>query len=196
MWTYLRLLTLETSLEQFLSSEGKEDIPRSIATNQAEIDQLDADIKTAVSKGETPTTKMRLMDSRKERLAALNKRQERVSEASDNLKLVSAEQDRLVDQIKLLRADSVAAKNAETLTARIDATVENLSQTNKLFSEMEQFKDLVSEDLPQTSERLGYAPVSPPPGGFRVIDQRASAQPPVAEPPPVIRVRPNVWTKR
>jgi hypothetical protein len=190
MWTFLRLLALETSLEQFLASEGKEDILQSIATNKAEIDQLDSEIKDAVAKGEAPTYKMRLMDSRKERLAALTKRQERVTEASDNLRLVRAEQDRLVDQIKLLRADSVAAKNAETLSARIDATVENLSQTNKLFAEMDQFKDLVSEDMPQTSERLGYAPSEPALDGFRVNDQRSSAA------PPVIRVRPTTWTRR
>lgn len=158
MWTYLRLLVLEGSLEQFLEIEKKENLPQSIAASRAEIETLDGEIKAAVSKGETPSAKIRLLDSRKERLAALSKRQERVTEAADNLTLVRAEQDRLVDQIKLLRADAVAARNAETLTARIDATVENLSQTNKLFAEMDQFKDLVAEDLPQTPERLGFTP--------------------------------------
>jgi hypothetical protein len=177
MWTYLRLLVLESSLDQFLQTEKQENIPQSIAAGKAEIDQLDAEIKAAVAKSETPSAKIRLTESRKERLSALTKRQDRVNEATDNLTLVKAEQDRLVDQIKLLRADAVAARNAENLTARIDATVENLSQTNKLFAEMDQFKDLVSEDLPQTTERLGFTP-------------------PVPEPPPIIRGRQSIGTRR
>ena len=163
MWTYLRLLVLEASLQSFLDNEKQENIPQSITAAKAEIDQLDADIKAAVARGESPSAKIRLSESRKERLGALTKRQERVSDSTDNLTLVKAEQDRLVDQIKLLRADTIAARNANTLTARIDATVENLSQTNKLFAEIDQFKDLVAEDLPQTSQRLGFTPSAPQP---------------------------------
>ena len=85
-----------------------------------------------------------------------------------------SEQERLDQQIKLIRADAVASKNAETLTARIDATVEHLDQTNKWISEMDEFKDLVG-DLPSTELRVGYqaaaaslppdpaAPGTPPP---------------------------------
>lgn len=167
MWTYLRLLVMESSLGDFLETERQEAIPTAIASGQEEIKRMDAEIQAAVARNENTTPKIRLLESRKERLSALVKRQDRVTEAADNIALVSAEQDRLVQQIKLLRADSVAARNAETLTARIDATVEHLSQTNKLFAEIDQFKDLVSEDLPATTERLGYAPeadaATPPP---------------------------------
>ena len=53
------------------------------------------------------------------------------------------------------------AKNAETLTARIDATVEHLDQTNKWLSELDEFKDLVG-DMPPTELRVGYeAPPAP-----------------------------------
>ena len=77
-----------------------------------------------------------------------------------NLDLVVAEQDRLDQQIKLIRADAVATKNAETLTARIDATVEHLDQTNKWLSEMDEFKDLVG-DMPSTDSASVTRP--PPP---------------------------------
>jgi hypothetical protein len=181
MWTYLRLLVMESSLSEFLETERQEALPEAIASGQQEIARMDDEIKAVLAKNENATAKLRLLESRKERLAALEKRQNRVQEATDNIALVSAEQDRLVQQIKLLRADSVAARNAETLTARIDATVEHLSQTNKLFSEIDQFKDLVSEDLPVTSERLGYAPQAESP----------------ATPPPVLpaasRGRVNQW---
>ena len=75
--------------------------------------------------------------------------------AQANLALVVSEQERLDQQIKLIRADAVATKNAEILTARIDATVEHLDQTNKWLSEMDEFKDLVG-DMPSTELRVGY----------------------------------------
>ena len=53
-------------------------------------------------------------------------------------------------------------KNAESLTARIDATVEHLDQTNKWLAEMDEFKDLVG-DMPATDLRVGYNPTAPPP---------------------------------
>jgi len=75
---------------------------------------------------------------------------------------VVAEQERLDQQIKLIRADAVAMKNAESLTARIDATVEHLDETNKWLAEMDEFKDLVG-DMPSTELRVGYNPVTVPP---------------------------------
>ena len=177
MWTFLRLLVMEGSLESFLATESEEQLPVDIQSSQAEISGLEADVKAATAKGENPSGKLRLLDSKKERLAVLSKRQDRVSEAKENVTLVKAEQDRLVEQIKLLRADAIAARNADTLTARIDATVEHLTETNKLFSEMDQFKDLVADDMPQTGERLGFST------GARVAAPPDQA-PPIIEPPP------------
>lgn len=173
MWTFLRLLVMEGSLQSFLATESEEQLPADIAASKADISTLESDVKAATTKGETPTAKIRLLDSKKERLAVLNKRQDRVCEARENLTLVAAEQDRLVEQIKLLRADAIAARNADTLTARIDATVEHLTETNKLFSEMDQFKDLVADDMPQSGERLGYSTPPVP------TEMSAIAAPPV-----------------
>jgi hypothetical protein len=92
----------------------------------------------------------------------LRKRQQRIQQAEENLALVVSEQDRLDQQIKLIRADAVATKNAETLTARIDATVEHLDQTNKWLSELDEFKDLVG-DMPATEKRVGYEAAMPLP---------------------------------
>src|SRR6266478_6123869 len=131
------------------------------ASLQSEIDGLKA-------KGNAGglDARQRYLDSRQERLEVLRKRQQRIQQADENLALVVSEQDRLEQQIKLIRADAVATKNAETLTARIDATVEHLDQTNKWLSELDQFKDLVG-DMPSTDLRVGYdapaGPASPPP---------------------------------
>jgi hypothetical protein len=176
MWTFLRLLVMEGSLKNFLATESGEKLPADMEASQKEITALEADIKTATDKGEAPTAKLRLLDSKKERLAVLGKRRDRLNEAQENLTLVAAEQDRLVEQIKLLRADAIAARNADTLTARIDATVEHLTETNKLFSEMDQFKDLVADDMPQTGERLGFSAAT-------VTADGAGSPPPIILPP-------------
>jgi len=178
MWTFLRLLGIESSLEQFLETEQRENLPSLLKEGEAEITRLNTELETFKSKGNTAAldTKQRYLSSRMERLEVLRKRAERCEQAQNNLQLVLSEQDRLEQQIKLIRADAVATKNAETLTARIDATVEHLDQTNKWLSEMDEFKDLVG-DLPSTELRVGYrsAPAT-------VAATQNSAAPPVIEP--------------
>ncbi len=83
-----------------------------------------------------------------------------MEQAKSNLALVVAEEERLDQQIKLIRADAVAVRNAEALTARIDATVEHLDQTNKWLSELDEFKQMEG-DLPPTELRVGYNPTAP-----------------------------------
>jgi hypothetical protein len=80
MWTFLRLLVMEGSLESFLAAESEEQLPVDIQSSQAEIAAMEADIKTATGKGENPAARLRLLDSKKERLAVLSKRQDRVGE--------------------------------------------------------------------------------------------------------------------
>ena len=59
------------------------------------------------------------------------------------------------------RKPAIASKNADTLSARIDATVEHLDQTNKWISEMSDFRDMVGE-MPDSPKRIGYASTAPP----------------------------------
>lgn len=182
MWTYLRLLGIEESLERFLETERREDLPLVVQEAEGEANLLSQEIEALKAKGPGPSleAKQRLLSSRLERLGVLRKRVERINTATENLALVRSEQERLVEQIKLVRADAVAAKNAETLTARIDATVEHLDQTNKWISEMDDFKDLVG-DMPATDVRLGYGPVPVPAGTTTIpvpprIERRAARE--------------------
>ena len=164
MWTYLRLLGIEESLEQFLETERREDLPAILKEAEAEAARLTSEADALKAKGDNSAweTKQRYLGSRLERLEVLRKRRQRIDQAQENLALVLSEQDRLDQQIKLIRADAVATKNAEALTARIDATVEHLDQTNKWLSELDEFKDLVP-DMPATDLRVGYAAATPPP---------------------------------
>jgi hypothetical protein len=165
MWTFLRLLVMEGSLEGFIQTESQEGLPEEVATCKSEVADLEKQI-AAMPAGGNVAIKQRLLDSKKEKLAALVKRQTRLEEATDNQTLVASEQERLVEQIKLLRSDAIASRNTDALTDRINATVDHLNETNKLISEMDQFKDLVADDLPVTSARLGFATTTaaePPP---------------------------------
>ncbi len=176
MWTFLRLLSIEQSLSQFLNTEHEEDIPNVLKEAEAEIARLGTEMDALKAKGDTAgvEAKQRFLGSRLDRLEVLRKRQKRIEQAEQNLALVMSEQDRLDQQIKLLRADAVATKNADALTARIDATVEHLDQTNKWLSELDEFKDLMS-DIPETQQRIGYeAPLPPVPASG-------------ATPPPIIK---------
>ncbi len=187
MWTYLRLLGIEESLERFLETERREDVPRVVREAETEAARLTQEAEELKKKGGGGTleTKQRYLGSRLERLEVLKKRQQRIEQAQANVQLVASEQDRLDQQIKLLRADAVATKNADALTARIDATVEHLDQTNKWLAEMDEFKDLVA-DLPPTEMRVGYSSGVPPPiadatseKGYAVKDRRS--RPPLRE---------------
>jgi hypothetical protein len=176
MWTFLRLLGIEQSLGQFLENENRENIPTVLKEAEAEATQLTTELDALKAKGADPSidSKQRYLGSRLDRLEVLRKRQHRIQQAQENLDLIESEQDRLEQQIKLLRADAVATKNADALTARIDATVEHLDQTNKWLSELDEFKDLVG-DMPSTEQRVGYEAKEPARPGT------------VPTPPPIIR---------
>jgi hypothetical protein len=181
MWTYLRLLGIEESLQRFLETEQRENVPVLVKEAEAEAARLNMEIEALKAKGGGGPleTRQRYLGSRMERLEVLRKRQQRTEQAQANLDLVVSEQDRLDQQIKLIRADAVATKNAETLTARIDATVEHLDQTNKWLSELDEFKDLVG-DLPATDTRVGY----------QANSSTTSSAPPVIEPTGVRKAPP------
>jgi hypothetical protein len=164
MWTNLRLMTIEESLEEFLETEAKDDVQGLLANAEKEADALRAEIATLKGKGLSGEldARERLLTSRLERFETLRKRADRLGTAKANLALVIAEQERLDQQIKLIRADSIATRNAAALTARIDATVENLEHTNKWLSEMDQFRDILT-DLPLTTGRAGFGETAGPP---------------------------------
>jgi rRNA-processing protein FCF1 len=158
MFTYLKLLTIEQTLEIFIQSEKDDAVSDDIASTQKTIDDVNKDLEKL--QGNPTATKIiegkqRLLISYNDRLDAIKKRVEKYEQAKVNLQLVSAEQMRLSEQIKLLRADTIASRNAESISTRIDASVSHLDETNKWLSEINEFKDVVGE-IPQSSTRIGF----------------------------------------
>ncbi|HEY0944475.1 MAG TPA: hypothetical protein VGD81_04380 [Opitutaceae bacterium] len=162
MWTFLRLLSIEQALDVYLETERREQLPQSVEAATRDVADLDAEL-AASAKNSSPAleTRRKLLQSRRDRLDALRQRLTRVEQARANVELARSEQERLVEQVKLIRADAVAHKNAESLTARIDLSVEHLAETNQWLAQLAEFKDLTAQ-LPPPSVRVGYTPAATP----------------------------------
>lgn len=166
LWTYLRMLSVEQSLEVYLETERKEQVPALAASISAETDVLAREIealKTAQPASPLLESKQRLLTSRLERAATLRQRLARIEQAQANHDLVRSEQERLVEQVKLIRADAIAAKNSDALSARIDTSIEHLSATNRWLSELDEYQS-VTRELPDLPVRLvpGATPTPSP----------------------------------
>ncbi len=172
LWTYLRLLTIEQSLEAYLETERREQLASSVTAAEEEIAVLEAELAGLAPEPSAATKEMRetrrkLLVSRRDRLLALRQRLARVAQARANRDLASSEQERLVEQAKLIRADAVAHKNAESLGARIDLSIEHLAETNRWLSDLAEFKDLTTRLPPVPAGAMlsprGANRVAPPP---------------------------------
>jgi hypothetical protein len=163
MWMFLRLLAMQESLDRYLEIERSEQpVQEMIAEGEQEIARIRDELAQLKGRGADTESKERLLKSKDERLDVLRKRAQRVEEAESNLQVVMAAQDRLAEQIKLIRADAVAMKNSDALSARITASVAQLNETSRWLEQMDQFKDLAAEPaLPQ--KRVGYGTAVPPP---------------------------------
>lgn len=160
-WTYLRLLGMQQTLEVFLEGERRDGVPILLSEAEDEIAALELENEKARANGEQVTAaREKLYESRKSRYDVLRKRAQRIVEAQDNLQLATAELERLEEQTKLIRATSVATKNAGSLSDRIDATFDNLAQTNRWLSEMDAFRDQLGH-LPEGGMGVHSAIASP-----------------------------------
>lgn len=153
MWTFVRLLSTDQMLERFLELESRENVPKLVEAAEAEVARLEA---------ENDPGKERLLASRRDYLDTLRKRAERIEQARHHFELVSAEEDRLDQQIKLLRAEAMSAQDTPALSARLDAAVEQLETTNTYLREMDQFRALIAEPA-MPSQRIGFGDASPQP---------------------------------
>ncbi|MDR1281400.1 MAG: hypothetical protein LBK99_11335 [Opitutaceae bacterium] len=182
LWTYLRLLTIGQSLEIYLETERREQLPQTAEAAEAEVAALEADIAaaaTATTRQDSAATsaldtRRKLLSSRRERLQALRQRLARVAQARANLELARSEQERLVEQAKLIRADAIANKNAGALGARIDLSIEHLAETNRWLAEMSDFKDLTTRLPPLPAGALLASAVRATPPPLPVRRQRKS----------------------
>ena len=165
VWTYLKLLCIEQSLERFITYEKQDDVPEDIKKVDqilqkyyGEITELKKDeVKNAI----TITGKERLLASYKDQREVLEKRIQRLTQAESNMEIVDAEEQRLTQQIKLIRGDAIAARNTDAISARIDDSIAQLGETNKWIDDLTDFKDIVADVPDFSSGRIGLDNPSP-----------------------------------
>ena len=129
MWTYLRLLSIEESLGQFLETEGRERVPDLLKEAEAEAGRLNGEVESLKAKGNTA-----LLETKQRFLARASSGSmccASASNAANKPAPTSSGDGRTgppgpANQTPPRRCHR--HKNAETLTARIDATVEHLDQ--------------------------------------------------------------------
>ena len=159
LYTYLKLLSIEQSLEQFIEGSRDENVAKEIDDAKDSLDDVNkAIVALQADKDGNPENviaKQRLQASYADRLEVLKKRLNKVDLAKSNIELVTAEQSRLNDQVRLIRDDSLSSRNADSLSDRITDATANLEHTNDWLAQMSEFKDVVG-DMPPTTARMGF----------------------------------------
>lgn len=141
-WTYLRLVHTGEQLQRLLSSEDSADLAEEVEILDGEVNTLRARHPAAGSSED------RLIESKAARLDSLRQRLERRKEASASLELTLAEKERIVDLLKLMRADFLASRDANLLSHEIDGASLQLDRTRDWLRELE--FDTSPADIPDT----------------------------------------------
>ena len=136
MWSYLGLLATERNLQAYLAKEEAESFPARIAAVEADLAKLDAELAKTPPESPAYEGKFRLIGSKREGLDAVRRRHEQFSRSLDNLAIVRAEQTRIEEQLKLLRADLFAAQSAGQFSQRISDTIDSLSTGSRVAAEL------------------------------------------------------------
>ena len=153
MWSYLGLLATERNLQTYLAKEGAEDFPARIAAIEAELAKLDDELTKTPPDSPAYEGKFRLVGSKREGLESVRRRHEQFNRSGDNLAIVRAEQTRIEEQLKLLRADLFAAQSAGQFSQRISDTIDSLSTGSRVAAELTP----AMPELPSLrTKRVGY----------------------------------------
>lgn len=154
MWSYLGLLATEANLGEFLEKESEEEFTAREQACVLEIKGLKDELAKLSPGSSNYETRFRLLGAKEEGCEALRRRHEQYRRASDNVAVVRAEQVRIEEQLKLLRADLYATQSAGQFTQRINDTIDSLASGSRIASEIAP----TMPELPSLrSQRLGYA---------------------------------------
>jgi hypothetical protein len=153
MWNYLSLLGNEATLEDFLLKESDEAFTAKRARLEKELAKLNQEVAATEPGTRDYEMKMQLVASRQEGLEALRRRHEQVERATENVRLVRAEQERIAEQLKLLRADLYASKAVGQISQRVSETIDSLASSGRISAEV---PPSVPELPAFRTRRIGY----------------------------------------
>jgi hypothetical protein len=134
-WTYLRLLHTGEMLDHLIETEDPAELERKITTMEKEVAAIQ------------PGNKAGLVESMQSRLESLKSRLEKRRSAEESRELTASEQERIVELVKLFRADHLASRDAGSLSHEIDGAAVQLDRTNDWLRGLE--FDTSPSDIPQ-----------------------------------------------
>lgn len=158
LWTYLKMLTMKQGIDGYLAETDEKKIDSSIVSVAEETRQL----------GEGQE---RLRASKEALLETLRQHKKTLVDARENRQILESEAARLEHEIQLLRADAVADRSSDFLSAKIDASVESLQESKNILQSMGSVQEM-SMDIPPEIGRLGFE--SSPEGNGRPRPIRGS----------------------
>ena len=134
-WTYLRLLHTGEMLERFVETEDPSELENKIAAMEKDIAAI------------TPGSRASLAESMHSRLGSLKARLEKRRGAEESRELTASEQERIVELVKLFRADHLSNRDAGSLSHEIDGAAVQLDRTNDWLRGLE--FDTSPADVPE-----------------------------------------------
>lgn len=147
-WTYLRLLLTRETLERFCHEENSSNIEGEVATVRGEVGELEEKLALAENRGDAAGAGQdaRLLQSKRSRLDGLERHLEKVRQAEADLALTRAEIERLVDSVRLVRADLVTRRDPDALGGELDRATAHFHRTRDWLRDLE--FDQTSADIP------------------------------------------------
>jgi len=149
LWTYLKMLLMHQGIQTYLAETDEQ----ALANNLSDVEE---ELKTL-----TPD-KQRLRSSKENLRDTLTQHKKSVADAKENLLVLDSELTRLEHEIQLLRADAIANRNSDVLSAKINASVESLQQSKSILQTMSNVEEL-SLDIPAQAANLDFEVPTPPP---------------------------------
>ncbi|MEP6960610.1 MAG: hypothetical protein ABI995_00925 [Acidobacteriota bacterium] len=131
LWVFLRLLTSQQSLEQFLRSTSDTQI-------RARVDEAKAKLNAAL-------TDERFKRSLQDSVAAQEMRLDNYLKAGANAEFVRLELDRIEAKIQALAESGVNRQDPDTLSSQIEGVAESVQSTETAMRELQQITGLVDQ---------------------------------------------------
>ena len=142
LWAYLKMLLMQQGIETYLSETDGAALESSLQAVEEEIKTLSPE-------------QQRLRSSKESLRNTLVQHRKSLADAQENLQVLNSELSRLEHEIQLLRADAIANRNSDFLSAKVNASVESLQESKAILQSMSNAEEL-SLDLPAQASEMGF----------------------------------------
>jgi hypothetical protein len=147
LWAYLKMLLMRQGIDSYLAETDGAEIETNLRAVEEELQSL------------TPA-QQRLRASKESLRATLAQHLRSLADAAENQRILASELTRLEHEIQLLRADAIANKNSEFLSAKINASVESLQESKAILQTMSNVEEM-AVDVPSRASGLAFVTAPP-----------------------------------